>query len=339
MMRKHRTGITVAIAALALVVAVNAAPVERRAESRKPLLVPESAIALPDTGGRIDHMAVDLKHKHLFVAELGNGTVDVVDLAAGKVIHRIAGLNEPQGIGYDAKADLLIVACGGDGMVQFFSGANFAPVGVLGLGDDADNLRIDPRNGHVVVGYGSGALAVIDPVAMRTLKEIKLPAHPESFRLSGSRVFINVPDAGRIVVADLDTAKITDVWKPVRLSSNFPMILDDHGNVGVVFRGETTLALLDPRSGAVTASAATCGDADDLFFDPAREYFYVSCGSGAVDVIGRGQTGLKLLSRIRTAPGARTSLFVPELDQLFVAERAGLLGSAASLAILRPASN
>lgn len=297
-------------------------------------LVPDGAIALPGTSGRIDHMAIDLPRRHLFVAELGNGSLDVVDLAAGKVIHRITGLKEPQGIAYDAKSDSVSVASGGDGTVRFFSGHDFTPRGVLTLGDDADNLRIDPRNGHVIVGYGEGALAIIDPVAMRKLQEIPLAGHPESFRLSGSRVFINVPDAGQIVAADIDTAKIVTVWRP-GYTSNFPMILADSGDVGVVFRGQSKLALLDPNSGAVIAAADTCGDADDLFFDAKRKYFYVSCGSGVVDVISRGPTGLHALSRIHTSAGARTSLFVPELDRLFVAARAGMLGSAASILILR----
>lgn len=300
-------------------------------------LVPDGSIALPDTSGRIDHMAIDLPRRHLFVAELGNGSLDVVDLAGGKVIHRITGLKEPQGIAYDAKSDSVIVASGGDGTVRFFSGKDFTPRGSLMLGDDADNLRMDPRNGHVMVGYGDGALAVIDPAAMRKLQEIPLAGHPESFRLAGNRVFINVPDAGQIVAADIDTAKIVNVWKP-RYTSNFPMILADSGDVGVVFRGQAKLAVLDPNSGAVIAVADTCGDADDLFFDTRRKYFYVSCGSGVVDVISSGPTGLHALSRIPTSPGARTSLFVPELDRLFVAARAGMLGSAASILILRTSS-
>jgi hypothetical protein len=302
------------------------------------LLGQDSSIMLPGTGGRIDHMAIDLPRRHLFVAELGNGSLDVVDLASGMVIHRISGLKEPQGIGYDSKSDLVLVASGGDGMLRSYSGGDFAPRGVLALGDDADNLRIDPRNGHVIVGYGSGALAIIDPQTMRKLLEIPLAGHPESFRLSGSRVFINVPDAGQVAVADLDSAKIIAIWKPT-FSSNFPMILDDGGDVGVVFRGQSKLALLSASSGAVIASADTCGDADDLFFDARRKYFYVSCGSGEVDVMGRDQAGLHMLSRIRTSAGARTSLFVPELDQLFVAARAGIMGSAASILIFRPSPN
>lgn len=117
------------------------------------------------------------------------------------------------------------------------------------------------------------------------------------------------------------------------------MTLDDSGDVGVVFRGQSKLALLDPNSGIVIAAADTCGDADDLFFDQKRKYFYISCGAGMVDVIGHDQTGLRLLSHVRTALGTRTSLFVPELDRLFVAERAGMLGSAASILIFRTSPN
>lgn len=298
-----------------------------------PLLVPDGVIALPHTAGRIDHMAIDLTRNRLFVAELGNGTVDVVDLISHKVIHRITGLKEPQGIGYEPKSDVIAVADGGDGTLRFFSGLDFRSRGALKLGDDADNVRIDPQSGYVLVGYGEGALAVVDPSSMRKVEQISLPAHPESFQLFRGDAFINVPDAGNIVLADLANAKILDVWKPARLSSNYPMTLDGRGHVAVVFRGQSKLALLDRVSGSVIATTDTCGDADDLYFDARRNHFYVSCGSGAVEVMS--DDPLHLLARIRTALGARTSLFVPELGHLFVAARAPLLGSTASILVYR----
>ena len=60
----------------------------------------EAKIPLGDVKGRIDHMAIDLPRRRLFVAELGNDTVGVVDLNEQKVQHVITGLKEPQGIGY-----------------------------------------------------------------------------------------------------------------------------------------------------------------------------------------------------------------------------------------------
>ena len=301
-----------------------------------PPLALEATIPLPDTRGRIDHLAVDLVRKKLFIAELGNGTIDVIDLNSRKVVHRINGLKEPQGIVYEPKSDLIAVASGGDGTLRLYSGKDYAPKGVVNLGDDADNVRGDPRNARLVVGYGSGALAVIDPAIGKKLRDIPLPAHPESFRLSGSQVFVNAPGAGKIVVADLDSGKVTATWTPEKLSSNFPMILDNSRRVAVVFRSPSRLALFDAATGRQVAVTETCGDADDLFFDAKRSRFYVTCGDGSIDVF-KAAGNPDRIAQLSTAWGARTSLFVPELDRLFLAQRAGLLGSSASLAIYRPA--
>ena len=300
-------------------------------------LVLEATIALPDTSGRIDHLDIDLARKRLFVVELGNGSVDVIDLASRKVVHHIAGLEEPQGVVYVPKSDLLVIACGGDGTVRIFTGSNFAPRGVVKLGDDADNARLGP-DGVVLVGYGSGGLAVIDPVKAVKLNDILLPAHPEAFQLDGGRAYINLPNADQIAVADLGSDKVIAAWTPPSLSSNFPMALGGGGVVAVAFRSPARLALFDAANGHIVSVAETCGDADDVYFDSKRQRYTVSCGSGAIDVFSAAGGKLGLVSRIATTSGARTSLYVPELDRLFLAVRAGLLfGSDASIQIFRPA--
>src|SRR5262249_44397654 len=131
------------------------------AQTTPPLQL-EAKIPLGDVRGRIDHLAVDLPRRRLFVAELGNDSVGVIDLAAHKVIHRISGLAEPQGVGYAAATDTLFVANARDGSVRLFRGDDYAPAGQIALGNDADNIRIDAAGGRLFVGYGNGALAVID---------------------------------------------------------------------------------------------------------------------------------------------------------------------------------
>ena len=95
------------------------------------------------------------------------------------------------------------------------------------------------------------------------------------------------------------------------------------GTLATVYRFPATLALYDIATGARRQTAATCGDADDVFFDPQRKRLYVICGSGAVDVFGAAGKDYLRLDRISTSSGARTGLFVPQLDRLFVAARAG----------------
>ena len=155
-------------------------------------LVLEAKISLGQVNGRIDHLAVDLKRRRLFVAELGNDSLGVVDLATQKVLRTIAGLSAPQGVAYEPTTDA------GDGSVRVLRGEDLSVVGRIDLGDDADNVRIDAARHRVLVGYGDGALAVIDPTTRAKVADTPLKAHPESFRIDGDRAFVNVPD-GRLI--------------------------------------------------------------------------------------------------------------------------------------------
>jgi hypothetical protein len=323
--------------ALLLLVAVLGVPGAQGAD--RPPLVLEATIPLENTGGRIDHMAVDLPRQRLLVAELGNGTIDVIDLAARKVVGRISGLREPQGVGYAEKTDRIAVASAGDGTLRFYGGADLAPVGMLALGDDADNVRIDPRNGHVVVGYGDGGLAVIDPQTHDRLADIRLPGHPEGFQIDpiGGRALVNVPGARQIAIIDLATGRAVGNWRLPGVRGNFPMALNQTDHVlAAVFRDPPTLILVDPANGGLLASLSACADADDVFFDDRRKRIYVSCGDGEVAAWHRDAAGYHRLPSTKTQSGARTSLFVPELDRLFVAQRAGMLGTRGALLVYRP---
>lgn len=273
----------------------------------------DQVIALPDVAGRIDHLAVDLKHHLLFVAEYANGSVDSVDLASGKIAGRISGLSEPQGIAVLSDGEQVVVACG-DGSVRFYATSDRREIARIALGDDADNVRIDERNGHVIVGYGAGGLAVIDPVTHEVLSRLPLPGHPEGFRLVGDNALINIPDRGAIVSGNLDLSRVTAIWSTGIHRLNFPLAVDTTGKwFALAYRFPAVLQLRSVDSGAIKSTQAACGDADDLFIDQGS--IYMVCGAGHVDVISASGD----IRRVQTANGARTGLYVAELGTLFVA--------------------
>lgn len=295
-----------------------------RAADPSPLVV-EAKILLGDVNGRIDHFAVDLKRKRIFVAELGNDSVGVIDLDGRKMIRRINGLREPQGVGYVASTDTLYVANARDGSVQLFQGDDLAPAGRIDLGDDADNIRVDADANKVFIGYGSGALAVIDPVSRTKIADIPLKAHPEGFQLENGtgRIFVNLPDARQIAVADRSTGKVSASMPLKTARANFPMAIDrENGNLLVVARAPPKLLVFGLRDLSLRASIDTCGDADDVFVDPKRHRVYVSCGEGFIDVFERREASYEKVARLPTVSGARTALFVPEIDKFFLAVRA-----------------
>jgi len=205
-------------------------------------------IALPGVEGRIDHMAVDLDAQRLFIAALGNNTVEVLDLRAGNRIHRITGLHEPQGVSFIPEFNRLFVANGKSGVCDIFDGSSLTSVKSIKLSDDADNIRYDAAKRQVFVGYGSGALAIIGATSTDLIGEIKLKGHPESFQLekSGPRVFVNVPTAQQIVIVDREKRTVIAAWPTGGASANYPMALDEeHHRLFVGFRKPARVAVFD----------------------------------------------------------------------------------------------
>jgi YVTN family beta-propeller protein len=283
-------------------------------------------------------MAIDLTRQRLFVAELGNDSVGIVDLANRKVINRVPGLKEPQGVGYEPSTDTLYVANAGDGSVRLFEGDNYKSAGQIELGSDADNIRVDAAAKRVFIGYGSGGLAVIDPSTRGKAANISLTAHPESFQIDPdtSQVFVNLPDVHGIAVVDRDSQKQVGKWPLADRGANFPMALDPiRRQILVIFRAPAELGAFAMTDGKPIATTETCGDADDLFIDAKRARVYVSCGAGFVDVLETKEASYRRIARIPTVSGARTSLFVPEMDRLLVAVRASS-GEPAAIWIFRP---
>jgi YVTN family beta-propeller protein len=326
------------LAILAYALLGLAASLRAQAAEQPPPLAVEAKIPLGKVAGRIDHMAMDIPSQRLFVAELGNNSVGVVDLGTRKLVATIAGLGEPQGVGYEASTDTLYVANATDGSVRMFQGAELAPSGKIELGDDADNIRVDAGARKVYIGYGSGALAIIDPASRAKIGDIPLRAHPEGFQLAASRnrIFVNLPDARQIAAVDMSAAKVGASWPLVGIGANFPMAIDDNGErVLVVARSPAKLVAFAMGDGSIIAQTDTCRDADDVFLDAKRSRIYISCGEGFIDVFEPRDRGYEKVAHIPTVAGARTSLFSPELDRLFLAVRA-TAGEPAAIWVFRP---
>ncbi|HTL73184.1 MAG TPA: YncE family protein [bacterium] len=296
-------------------------------------------IPLPDVRGRIDHFALDAPGQRLFVAALGNNSVEVIDLTSGRRVRTIGDCSTPQGVAFVPEANRLFIANGGSGTVTMLDGTNFKTLRTLGDLPDADNVRYDAAAGLIYVGYGSGALAVISATNGALLASIKLAGHPESFQLekNGSRIFVNVPDANLVAVVDRDKRAVVATWPMGKFHSNFPMALDEASHrLFVGCRHPARLVTFDTNSGKEAGDVEISGDADDVFYDASRKRIYVSCGAGFIDVIDqRDADSYAVRERVPTVSGARTSFYSPELDEFFLAVRAGLISGSAEVRVFK----
>jgi DNA-binding beta-propeller fold protein YncE len=292
------------------------------AQSTTPLKLAQT-IALDGVEGRIDHFAFDVRGERLFVCALGNNTVEVVDLRKGVRVHSITGLGAPQGIAYIPELDRIFVANDKGGICKIYDAKSYQNVDEIDFKDDADNVRYDDSSKRLYVGFGTGGIGVISAPESKTVGSIKLSAHPEAFVLEkqGKRIFVNVPNSRHVAVIDRDKGEVTARWQTDLAFGNFPMALDEANHrLFVGCRVPSKMVVLNTESGDVVAKIDISGDPDDVFYDSKRHRIYAICGAGKIDVVEQTDANTyKAFAQIDTANGARTGLFVPERETLFVA--------------------
>src|SRR6202140_2824974 len=250
----------------------------------------EEQIPVPSVAGRIDHFSADAKRKRLFVSALGNNSLEVIDVFAGRVIHSIKGLAQPQGPLYVSVVDKLYVANAEDGKVRVYDGATYTLRKTIDFGKDPDNMRYDEGSKRVDVGFGQedGGIGMIDPKSdERTGNVYKTEGHPESFQVevSGGHIFANVPDAGNVVESiDKKTGTVTK-WPLKGLRGNYAMALNEEDHrLFTITRKTPMLVVFNTETGAEVARMPAAGECDDVYFDASRKRIYEIGGEGFISV-------------------------------------------------------
>ncbi len=278
---------------------------------------------MPGVSGRIDHLAFDPARQRLFVAALGNNTVEVLDAANNTHLRSLGGFHEPQGIALVPEAGAIAVANGDTGTIQLVDAQTFVTRWTVKIGGDADNVRYDAAAKRIHVA-AVGGLYAVDPAAGKPVGLLAIDGHPESFQLetAGTRVFANLPGllSSEIVAADRKTMTVAAKWPTQACGGNYPMALDEPtSRLFIGCRRPARLAMVDTASGKFVTSVDVVGDTDDLFYDDGRRRVYVIGGDGFVDVLRRDGDRLERIGRVTTRAGARTGLWVATQDRLYVA--------------------
>jgi DNA-binding beta-propeller fold protein YncE len=284
-------------------------------------------IPMPGVRGRIDHLDVNLKDGLVYVAALGNNTIEVADITNGKIIHHITGLNEPQGVCYIPATKEIMVANGGNGDCYFFNSTTWQKTATLQLGADADDVHYDSAQNKIYVGYGSGGIAAIDAGTHKISANLSLPCHPEGFQLddANGKLYVNLQARGEVAVIETGELKLVTTWNKNHRNGNFPMALDARGkHLFVGYRHPGKLELIDTKNGSRQDEADLCADCDDLYYDATGKCVYASCGGGYVNIfLLQNDNKFKSVANIPTANGARTSILIPRLNKYIVAQPAG----------------
>ena len=291
------------------------------------------SIPMPDVKGRLDHMDVDVKGKRLFVAGLENGSLEVVDLQAGKWIHSIPGFKKTQGVLYIAELNKLFVASGDDGMVRIFRGDTLDLLDSIHLDMGPNRVVYEPHSKLVYVGYGGkdagkdyGEVGIIDARTDKAVGSIKVAAHPSELLLdkSGTTLFVFISIANQLQMIDTNKGQAVSTWQ---VSSQRPGDAAFDESSSRLFIGARTppeMIAMDSRSGREVAHLPTVEGMDGVYFDAKRKRVYVSGGrelpSGFVFVYQQKDADhYETVGKVPAGAGAGTSFWSAELDRYYVA--------------------
>lgn len=278
-------------------------------------------ISLKGKPGRLDHMAIDRAGARLFVANLSNDSLDIVNLKTGKLIKQIHGQKKIQGIDYAADLDRIFAGNGVDGVCNIFDGKNYKLMKSIRL-PDADNVHYQESRHLLYVAHAEKTLSVIDARTYEVKAAIKLPGRPEGFQLESKRprLYLITAEPTRLVAIDTDKNEVRHSY-PVRSAEQaYPLAVDEtHHRLFLGCREKPSIVVMDSETGKEITSIAIPGDIDDLYYDAKHKRIYAACGAGSLAVIGqRDADHYRTLETIPTAAKARTCLFDPQGQRLYL---------------------
>jgi DNA-binding beta-propeller fold protein YncE len=263
-----------------------ALPVIANAQNAAPLQLVQT-IPMPNVKGRIDHMDVDVKGKRLFVAGLENGSLEVVDLRAGKWSRSIPGFKETQGVAYVQSLNKVFVASGDDGMVRVFRGDTLDLLDAIKLDLGPNRVAYDPHADLLYVGYGGkdagkdyGEVGIIDAKTDKHIGDIRVEAHPAELLLdqSGKTLFVFVSAASKVQVVDTSKREVVSTWL-VSSQRNGDGAFDEKTHrLFIGTRTPPQMLVMDSQTGKEIASVPTVEGMDGVYFDAGHKRVYVSGG-------------------------------------------------------------
>ena len=302
------------------------------AQDRAPLRLVQT-IPMPNVKGRIDHMDVDVKGGRLFIAGLENGSIEVVNLQAGKWLKSIPGFKKPQGIAYVAALNKVFVASGDDGMLRVFRGDTLELLDAIQLDLGPNRVAYDPHSELLYVGYGGkdagkdyGEVGIIDAKADKHIGDVRVEAHPSELLLdkSGKTLFVFVPGLSKVQVVDTKKRQVLSTWR-VSSQRNGDGALDEKTHRLLIgTRTPPQMIAMDSQTGKEVANLPTVEGMDGVYFDIARKRIYISGGRdydvGYVFVYQQKDPDhYETIGKIPTKSGAGTSFWSPELNRYYVA--------------------
>jgi DNA-binding beta-propeller fold protein YncE len=287
-----------------------------------------SVTPLPGFTGDFDHFAVDSKRNHLLLAAEEHHTLEVFDLHTGEKLQSIPGLKAPHTLAYVPEKDEVFITDGDAAACIILSAADFHEVGRIALRPGADAGLYDSASKIFYIANGGRE----EKSSTSEITEISVMTHQITGRIAidgdnveamaidhaHNRLFANIRDKKQVGVIDLATRQIVARWTAPGRNRNTTLTFDPiTKRVFVAGRSPGMFVVFDATDGRVVTTAKCVNNADGMTWDPVTRRIYVS-GSQGLSIFSQDSPDqYRGFPQIPTN-GGKTSLYVPEVKQLYI---------------------
>ncbi len=282
--------------------------------------------------GDFDHFGLDLRGNRLFLASEDQKTVEVFDLRTGERIQSIKGFGQPLTMAFQAEANRLIVTDGGDtDAVELVDCKDYKIISTLKLGPGVDHGVYNPLNKYFYVENGGGpdgkthVLTVIDTQSFKQVGEVPgLPGSSNEGMVidrQGKKLYVNLTGTDEVGVIDLSTRQLIARWPLPDVHVAHAIALDEPNHrLFTATRKPAQFIVFNTDTGKVVTTLPCVGVNSDMSFDVARKRIYVTGSETASVFAQRDADHYEHIAEVPTAYRAKSSIFVPELNRLYVAD-------------------
>ena len=297
----------------------------------KPPLKLIATIPMPGFTGDFDHFGLDLKGNRLFLAAEDQKTVEVFDLRTGRRIHSIAGFGHPLTMAYLSESDRLLVTNGDTDDLALVDCKEYKIINTLKPGKGVDHGIYNPINKYFYVENGGGpdakmhALAIIDTKSFRIVGEVPGLTGDSNEGMvidrAGKKLYVNLTGSDEVGVIELGTRQIIDRWPLPDAHVAHAIALDEPNHrLFTATRKPPQFIVFNTDTGKVVASLPCTGVNSDMSIDFARKRIYITGSDTASVFEQRDADHYEHIAEVPTAYRAKSSIFVPELKRLYVAD-------------------
>jgi DNA-binding beta-propeller fold protein YncE len=300
-------------------------------------------VPLPGRPTRFDYQWVDSARGRLYIAHLGDDSIDVVDLRSDKVVGVIGGLPRVHGVLAVPERHLVLATVTGDKALALIDDRTLVVRARVPAGEYPNGLAFDSRTARAFVsnneGLGVGVVDVERGVALPGV-DIGGGAGNSQYDPPSGHVFVAVHKAAVLVEIDPAAARVVARHPLDGVRSCHGLLVAAEQRLAFAACGSEAgprLVTFDLASMRQVSAQPIPRQADVLAFDPGPRRLYVSSETGSCavfEVAAAGDRRVMKLGEGFVGPDAHTVSVDPQSHRVYFPLES--VGGRAVLRVMEP---